>query len=132
MDLVENEAVFDEDDLPVVGNVPHPIMYGRHRVNITHPMQKEILDAVSDEDFWMSLYVMHAEVFGTDVHRRQIPDFVGLVQRSYFAFRDVHPSQISVLDNHKTWTLWIIHSWIRAASGDPEPPKPHCQFTDIV
>ena len=64
----------DEEEFPVVGNVPHPLMYGHERVTLRHESKKEIASLVPDESYlyWMSLYCMYADVFDPGIHRRQV------------------------------------------------------------
>ena len=55
--------VDNDDDLPVMGNHPHPLIYGHERVHIKHEHRKVIVSIVPEESYWMSLYRMYADQF---------------------------------------------------------------------
>ena len=122
--------VDNDDDLPVMGNHPHPLIYGHERVHIKHEHRKVIVSIVPEESYWMSLYRMYADQFGSHVYRILTELFVPRVQRGYLFMESLDCTKFKVRDNHKMWSLWIILSWIHAAFDWPEPPKPPLQYDD--
>ena len=74
---MERQAqALDEEEFPVIGNVPHPLMYGHERVTLRQESKKKIVSLVPDESYRMPLYYMYVDVFDRGVYRCQVDDFM--------------------------------------------------------
>ena len=116
---------FDEDSLPVVGNYQHPLVYGVHRVNLSHAAKIEIALLVPPDEFWSSLYVMFAEQFWVGVHGFEPQEFIDIVVDYYVSHHDSlsaddQPSMSTIEEGN---CLWMLYSWICAQQGLPAPPR---------
>ena len=123
----------DEEDFPVVGNVRHPLICGHQRVILRHEAKKEIASLVTDESYWMSLYCMYADHFDPRIHRRQVGEFVHLVQSEYDVMLRTTRCPSKSLSAHavdQMWSLWNILAWIHAARDWDEPPRPPTDCED--